>query len=290
MQELKYVAPRRLADAVAALAHGDARVLAGGSDLIPQVREGRRKLAHVVDLKRIPELTELVRTPDGGWRIGAATSVAAMGRQAEFAREHAALLESARLIGSLQVQSRASLGGNLCNAAPSADGVPLLFSLGATAEIAGPRGTRTASAAGIPTGPGRTSLAPDEVLVALVLPPQQAPWAAKYLRFTPRREMDIAVAGSGVWIKLAADGTIADARVTLASVGPVPIAADEARRTLVGARPSLALFKAAGEAAARDAKPISDTRASADYRREMVAVLTRRALAACTTELKVALA
>jgi CO/xanthine dehydrogenase FAD-binding subunit len=289
VQELYYDGPATVPEAIALLAQGHARALAGGTDLIPQLREGRRTLARVVDLKRIPELTAIERTADGGWRIGAAASVVRLGRHHEFAAEHAGLLESARLIGSLQVQSRASLGGNVCNAAPSADGVPLLISLGAIAKIAGPSGARSIPVADVATGPGRTSLNPGELLAAIEVPAARDRWAAKYLRFTPRREMDIAIAGAGIFLQLGSGGTIAAARITLASVAPTPLATERAPALLIGERPSAKLFAAAGDAAAREARPISDTRGSADYRRELVAVLTRRALEAGATQLGIAL-
>lgn len=267
---------------------GGARALAGGTDLIPQLREDRRSARVVIDLKHIPELCSIGRTSDGGWRIGAAVSVRALGQSAAFAAEHGALLEAARLIGSLQIQSRATLGGNLCNAAPSGDAVPLMVSLQAMAEIAGPRGRRTIAAERLASGPGRTSLDAGELLVAILLPPRAAGHAAKYLRFTPRREMDIAIAGSGVAIGLDASGEIATARITLASVAPVPLRALNAEARLLGNRPTAALLLEAGQIAAGEAQPISDTRGSADYRRDLVAVLTRRALEACCAELGVA--
>lgn len=267
-----------------------ARVLAGGSDLIPQMREGRRATARVVDLKHIPALRSIERSPAGGWRIGAATSIGALRKHPEFAAAHPALLDAAGLIGSLQVQNRASLGGNLCNAAPSADGVPLLFALDAEAEIYGHNGMRRIAASAIPVGPGKTSLAPGELLVALLLPLRTARSADRYYRFTPRREMDIAIAGSGVRIDLADNDTITAARVFLASVGPVPIRAVKAEAALVGAKASVAVFAEAAAYAAAEAQPISDTRGSADYRRDLVAVLTRRALTDCAARLGVHLA
>ena len=167
--------------------------------------------------------------------------------------------------------------------------MPLLISLGAKAVVIGPSGSRTVDAAVIPTGPGRTSLAAGETVTAILMPPKALRSAAKYLRVTPRREMDIAVAGAGVWVALDTTGTIVDARITLASVAPVPLVAEKAQTELVGERPSIALFEAAGRNAAREAKPISDTRGSADYRRELVAVLTRRALSDCARQLGVSL-
>ncbi len=284
MQEITHHAPASVAAAVAALAHDGARALAGGTDLIPQLREGRRSTAHVVDLKHIPELKELTRNADGSWLIGAAVSVGELGRNSVFAVEHAPLLEAARLIGSLQIQNRAGLGGNICNAAPSADGVPLLVCLGAEAEIIGPRGRRRIPVAAVGIAPGRTSLEPSEILLAIHLP-QPAPRAgAKYLRFTPRREMDIAIVGAAAWLTIDTNGNIADARIALASVAPTVMVADAARAGLIGRCPSDALFTEAAAAAAAESRPISDARGSADYRRDLVAVLTRRALAACAVQ------
>lgn len=267
------------------MARAGARVLAGGTDLIPQLGEGRRTAALLVDVKRVPELVEISPTAEGGWRFGAAVSVSQLARNGCFLADHAPLVEAGRLIGSLQVQSRASLGGNLCNAAPSADAVPLLVALDAVAVIASAKATRRLSAEVLVTGPGRTQLAPDELLLALELPPRGGRSAAKYLRFTPRREMDIAIAGAGVRIDLDAKGRIAAARVVLASVAPVPLRATRTEAVLCGQTPSEALFADAAAEAAREAQPISDTRGSADYRRDLVAVLTKRALADCAAQL-----
>lgn len=289
MQELRYERPISVSQAVALLAAHDARPLAGGSDLIPQLREGRRKSGVVIDIKHIPELTAIEATGDGGWRVGAATSIAAMRKHAAFFADQRPLVESAGLIGSLQVQSRASLGGNLCNAAPSADGVPLLIALDAVAVIHGPDGVREVPAAQVPAGPGRTSLRPGELLVSLVLPKRSARSTERYYRFTPRREMDIAIAGAGVRIDLAVDDTVKAVRIVLASVGPTPIRALKAEAAMVGEKATAKLFADAGAHAAQEAQPISDTRGSADYRRDLVAVLTRRALADCATRLGVRL-
>jgi CO/xanthine dehydrogenase FAD-binding subunit len=286
VQELHYDGPTSVADAIGLLARGQARALAGGTDLISQVREGRRTVERIVDLKRIPELTTIRREADGSWRIGAAVSAGRLGQHPEFAAEHHALVESAHLIGSLQIQNRASLGGNICNAAPSADAVPLLISLRATAIVVGPQGSRTVPVAAIAIGPGRTSLAPAEMLTAILLPAMPPRSAAKYLRFTPRREMDIAIAGVGSWLQLDADGAIIDAAITLASVAPIPLIAGKAAAMLIGERPTPALFDRAGATAATEAQPISDTRGTADYRRHLVAVLTRRTLAACVAALE----
>lgn len=289
MLELRYERPTSVSEAVALLAAADACPLAGGSDLIPQLREGRRSSRLVVDLKHIPELTSVEALPGGGWRLGAATPIGALRKHAAFAAAHPALLDSAGLIGSLQVQNRASLGGNLCNSAPSADGVPLLFALDAQAEIVGPSGSRRIPAEQVPVGPGKTSLARGELLAALVLSPRAARSADRYYRFTPRREMDIAVAGAGVRIDLSDDDTITAARIVLASVGPTPVRAVHAEAALVGNKATAKTFADAGTAAAAECRPISDTRGSVEYRRDLVAVLTRRALTDCASRLGVRL-
>jgi carbon-monoxide dehydrogenase medium subunit len=280
LQEIVYHAPRSVAELCQILAdHPGAKVLAGGTDLVAQLREGRRAAGHIVDAKRSPELIGIERRPDGGWRIGAAVTVGALGRHPEFAAAHPALLAAARLIGGLQIQNRASLGGNLCNAAPSADAVPILVCMGAMAEICGATGRRRVPVEEIGTAPGRTSLAPGEVLVALELPPPRPRTASAYLRFTPRREMDIAVAGVAAEISLATDGRITDARIALASVAPTVMLARSASHVLSGARPDVHCLREAARAAAREARPISDARATADYRRALVETLTQRVLA-----------
>lgn len=283
MKEFEFSGPTNIAEAIALLA-GGGRPLAGGTDLIVQMREGRRAVGHVVDVKRIPELTAVTEMPDGGLSIGAALSVTRMAAHPALAR-YPAVVESGRMIGSYQIQNRASIGGNVCNAAPSADAIPALICLGARAAIAGPQGQRVAPVEALFERPGKTWLAQGELLLAIVLPPPPARSAAKYLRFTPRREMDIAVAGVGVWLRQDDRGVVTEARVSLASVAPTPIRAPSAEKRLVGETPTAALLDEAGVLAAQDARPISDTRGSAQYRQELVRVLTRRALANCCAQL-----
>jgi carbon-monoxide dehydrogenase medium subunit len=267
------------------LAEANAKALAGGTDLIPQMREGRRRADRIVDLKHIAELTAISGLTRGGVSIGAAASASAVARHPGVAADYPAIADAARLIGSVQVQNRASLGGNVCNAAPSADAVPALLCHDAVAHIAGLDGRRKVPLGSLFQGPGRTTLALGELLVALELPPPPPRSAAAYLRFTPRREMDIAIAGAAAWVRLDGDGTIAEARIALASVAPTPLRSPSAEARLEGARPACALFEEAGRLAATDARPISDTRGSAEYRRALVAVLTARALARCCNSL-----
>lgn len=285
MQDFVYERPGTIGEAIAAMRADDARALAGGTDLVPQLREGRRRAAHIVDLKHVPEMMEITALTDGSVSIGAAATATAVARHAAIAAGYPAVADSAQLIGGLQVQNRASLGGNICNAAPSADGVPALICHGAQALIAGPRGTRETPVETMFAGPGRTTLAPGELLMAIRLPPVPPGAAGAYRRFTPRREMDIAIAGAAAWLRISEDGMIAEARLALASVAPKPIRAPTAERRLLGERPTGALFEEAGRLAAQDARPISDTRGSAGYRRTLVAVLMARALADCSRRL-----
>ena len=278
MQAFEYLRPETVEAAVAAMVDGEARALAGGTDLVPQMREGRRRASRIVDLKHIGELTAIAVRPDGGVTIGAAATATTVSRHPTIASAYPAVASSARLIGGVQVQNRASLGGNICNAAPSADAVPALLAHDARALIAGPGGRREAALSELSRGPGRTTLAPGELLVAIMLPSPKPRSAAAYLRFTPRREMDIAIAGAAAWIALDGAGAIAAAHIVLASVAPTAIRAPSAEAKLIGEKPTPELMAEAGRLAAQDARPISDTRGSADYRRTLVSVLTTRAL------------
>lgn len=287
MKDFTYTCAQTIEEAVSALADRDTMALAGGTDLIPEMRAGRRTPSRLVDLKRIAQLTAVAPLPDGGVSIGAAASASAVADNPRIKAEYPSVAQSARLIGSFQVQNRASLGGNICNAAPSADGVPALITHGARVLIAGPAGRRELAIDDFFTGPGRTVLTPGEILVAILLPPAGARSAASYRRFTPRREMDIAVAGVASRIRLDDTGIIADARVGLASVGPTPLRSPAAEQVLLSERPSPALLVEAGRHAARDARPISDTRGSAAYRSTLIAVLTARTLSDCCRRLGV---
>jgi carbon-monoxide dehydrogenase medium subunit len=275
-----YAAPVSVAEAVGLLtAHPSARLLAGGTDLLVQLRAGRKETDLVVDAKRIPELNALHYDPAGGLTLGSAVPCYRIYRDKTVARAYPSLAEVASLIGGTQIQGRASIGGNLCNAAPSADSVPLLIALGATCRIAGPRGSRDVAVEDFCTAPGRTVLQPGELLVALHLPPPAPHSGARYLRFIPRNEMDIAVAGVGVEVILE-NGRFRSARVALAAVAPTPLYVREAGESLAGSPVDEASIAAAAEIARKSARPITDMRGTADYRSHLCAVLTRRALEA----------
>jgi carbon-monoxide dehydrogenase medium subunit len=278
--QFNYVAPSNVDEAVKALMSAPAaRVLAGGTDLIVQMRAGRQSPGAVVDLKRIPGAIGIRRGADGGFIIGAATSGAAIGEHSELGRAWPGVVEGANLIGSTQVQGRASLGGNLCNASPAADSVPALIAARATCVIVGPDGTREVPVEAIQAGPGRTTLRPGEFVLEFRMPPRPKRSADAYLRLIPRTEMDIAVVGAGVSLALDGDGAISEAHVALGAVAPTCLLVPDAGAALVGGRldePALEQLDAAARAACN---PIDDKRGTIDYRIKIAGVLARRAAA-----------
>ncbi|MGE0665599.1 MAG: xanthine dehydrogenase family protein subunit M [Sphingomonadales bacterium] len=274
---MQYQSPASVDEAVAALAaNGGARVLAGGTDLLVQLRSGGASPAAVVDVKRIAALRSIAETADG-FRIGAAVCGAEITDHAALAKAWPGVAEAAGLIGSTQIQGRASLGGNVCNASPAADTTPALIAARAVAEIVGPTGKRTIPVEQIATGPGKTSLAPGELVVAFVLPKRPARSADAYLRLIPRTEMDIAVAGAGVNLTLAEDGTVADARVGIGAVAPTALVLEAAPGILADTRLEEAVLEKLAAAAGAAANPIDDKRGTVDYRRKVVGVLAKRA-------------
>ncbi len=281
MHEFIFAAPQSVQEAVELLAraNGEARPLAGGTDLIAQMKENRRSPGVVVDVKKISELNELSWDARNGLRIGAAVSCSRLAAYAPVRERYPALAEACALVGSVQIQNRAALGGNFCNAAPSADAVPPVLSYGGRLLIAGSNGRREIAAEDFFVGPGQTVLGKDELLVQITIPTPPSPSGAAYLRFIPREEMDIAIAGVGSFVQLSADRTRCEqARLTLAAVAPTPVRAREVEAFLIGKPLDQATIAQAGELAAKAAKPISDVRSSAAYRVEMVKVLTRRTL------------
>jgi xanthine dehydrogenase FAD-binding subunit len=281
MKAFDYAAPATLAEAVALFAaRGErARALAGGTDVIVQVREGRRDLDMLIDVKNIPELNELAFDRQRGLRFGAAVPCYRLCEHADLARSYPGLIEAAGLIGGTQIQSRASVGGNLCNASPAADTIPALIAAEAVCIIAGPEGRRELPVEAFCTAPGRTALRRGELLVRLHVPPPRPHTGSAYLRFIPRNEMDIAVVGVGAQLTLddRHAGCVA-ARIALAAVAPTPLFVPDAGAALIGRTPLPADIERAAALAQAAARPISDMRGDADYRRHLVGVLTRRAL------------
>ena len=237
MIAMRYEKPNTPEAAVALLAaaSGPAKVLAGGTDLLVQMRTGRLQPQLIVDCKDIPGMMTIA-AEDGGFRIGAAVPCMALVEHEAFTRACPGVTDAVKLIGSIQVKGRASVGGNLCNASPAADSIPALIAAGAIAAIAGPKGRREERVENICTGPGKTSLAADEIVVSLFLPRKGPHAADAYLRFTPRTEMDIAVVSAGVNLTLDADGICRKARVSLGAVADRPLLVSEASAALIGSK------------------------------------------------------
>ncbi len=275
---MRYEAPETLDAAIGLLAGepGVARPLAGGTDLLVQLRSDLIEPDLIVDVKRIPELRR-IDAEDGGFRVGAAVSGAELGEHEALGAAWPGVVEAAELIGSTQIQGRASLGGNLCNASPAADSVPAMIAAGAVARIVGPDGAREIPVEEVVTGPGRTSLAQGEIVVSFLLPARQPRSGDAYLRFIPRTEMDIAVVGAGVNLTLDADGRCGAARVALGAVAERPLLVPEAAEALVGTALDEPALAAAAAAAAAACRPIDDKRGTKDYRIKVAGVLTRRA-------------
>jgi carbon-monoxide dehydrogenase medium subunit len=275
---MRYEAPETLDAAVALLAAepGEARVLAGGTDLLVQLKTELVDPRLLVDIKRIAE-TRQVRREGGGFRIGAAVTGAELEEHAELRQAWPGVVEAANLIGSKQIQGRATMGGNLGNGSPAADSVPALIAADAVAAVAGPQGRRNVAVEEIILAPRRLALAKAEFVVSFLLPPRPPRAADAYLRFIPRTEMDIAVVGAGVDLVLDGGGTVRGARVGLGAVAPRPLLAAEAGAALVGTRlepPALRRFEAAVRAACQ---PIDDKRGTREFRIEVAGVIARRA-------------
>ncbi len=280
---MQYLTPSSFAEAaeMAAAVPGEARFLTGGTDLLVQMRMGSASPRRVIDLKRIAGVFDIVRAPDGGWTIGVAVSGAQLGEHARLARDWPGFVEAVGLIGSTQIQGRATPVGNLMNASPAADAVPAMIAAGAEVSLLGAGGARRRlPVEDLPTGPGRTCLAPDEVVTALHLPARGPGGGDAYQRFIPRSEMDIAVAGVGVSLRRAGD-TITEARVALGAVAPTALLVAEAGAALVGSALEPAALGILAEAAIAACDPIDDKRGTARFRRHLAGVLARRvALAA----------
>ena len=278
MRRFELALPDTLAACQQALADApDVKLLAGGTDLLPQMKNGVVTARRVVDLSALPELKLIERTADGGLRVGAAATA----RSIELANEthdgFRALAESAGVVGSLQIRNLATLGGNLANAAPSADMAPPLLALDAVLVIVGPRGQRRVPVAEFFLGVRKTQLAPDELLVEVQIPAPGPGSGGTYVRHTPRRELDIAVVGVASQLTIS-NGVCTRARIALAAVAPVPLRATQAEAKLEGETITPALIEEAAQLAVEAATPISDQRGSAEFRRHLVRVLTRRTL------------
>jgi carbon-monoxide dehydrogenase medium subunit len=278
MQSLRYEAPSSLSDAIVLLARasGPSRVLAGGTDVIVQLETDLIEPELLVDVKKIPELRQIA-FENGAFRIGAAVTGMELTAHEAFCKAWPGVIDGVKLIGSMQIKGRATMGGNLCNASPAADSVPPLIAAGALARVAGPNGTREVPVEKIPAGPGKTSLAKGEIVVSFLFPPRPARSADAYLRMTPRTEMDIAVVGVSVNLALDSAGVCTAARVALGAVAPTVLLVKEAGAALIDSRIDAAALDALAAAASAACRPIDDKRGTKEYRVKIAGVLARRA-------------
>lgn len=277
MVSVHYVAPTSLTEAVQILeGSSDAKILAGGTDLLVQMKLGMRRPANIVDIKHIPELMEFT-LDDSGLKLGAAVPSAIVNDNEEIKALYPGFVEALGLIGSSQVQGRCSAGGNLCNSSPAADSVSALIANRVVCKIIGPKGERSVPVEDFNLGPGKNCLAADEILVSLDFPKPAPRTSDAYLRFIPRTEMDIAVAGAGVSLTLDASGVCTEARVAIGAVAPTALLVPAAAEALVGSQIDAAALEKAAAAASDAASPITDKRGTAEYRKKVVGVLVRRA-------------
>ncbi|HET9926235.1 MAG TPA: xanthine dehydrogenase family protein subunit M [Methylomirabilota bacterium] len=274
---MRYEAPESLEGAVALLtgATGEAKVLAGGTDLLVQMRADLVDPELIVDIKKIAE-TRAITEEKGDWRIGAAVTGAELKEHARLKKAWPGVVEAANLIGSTQVQGRATMGGNLCNGSPAADSVPALIAAGAVATLAGPKGKRDLPVEDVMLAPRKLALTKGEIVVSFLLPPRPPRSSDAYLRFIPRTEMDIAVVGAGVSLTLDGGGTITAARVSLGAVAPRVLLVAEAAQAIIGSRLDEAAQRRLEEAARGACRPIDDKRGTTEFRIDVAAVLARR--------------
>lgn len=284
---MRYHTPSSFEEAasLAAAASGVTRFLAGGTDVLVQLRAGTVLPDDLIDLKKIPGTGDITRTDDGGWRIGVAVPGIQLGTHAELVADWPGVVEGMELVGSTQVQGRATLTGNLCNGSPAADSVPGLVAAGARVEVTGPQGNREVAVEDIPAGPGRTNLKPGEVISAVLLPARGANAGDAYLRFIPRTEMDIAVVGAAVSLRLDGD-TVTEARVSLGAVAPTVLLVEDAAKAIIGTTLDDAALDALAAAASAACNPIDDKRGTIAFRVEVAGVLARRAAKIAYTRAK----
>lgn len=280
METLRYEAPDSIEAATALLAGEDGitRVLAGGTDVLVQLHADLVEPVLLVDVKKIPELTAIEKS-GGSWTFGAAVSGMDLMDNADFCTDWPGIIDGVKLIGSMQIKGRASVGGNLCNASPAADSVPAMMAAGAVANIIGPKGARELPVEDVPAGPGKTNLDKGEIIVSFALPERPAHSGDAYLRFIPRTEMDIAVVGAGINLSLDGDGTCTEARVAIGAVAPTALMVPDAAAALVGSKVDDEAMSKMSAAVSAACNPIDDKRGTVEYRTKVAGVMAERACA-----------
>lgn len=279
MRRFAYFAPATLDEAVALLGRydGKASVLAGGTDLLVEIKEQLRRPDQIIDIKKIPAMAQLAYHPDHGLKIGALVTTRQIETSPIVLEKYPGLAQAVRELGSIQIRNRATLAGNICRASPSADTLPPLMADRARVTLYGPRGSRTLALEAFFTGPGKTVMQPDELMTEIALPPPPPHTGKAYIKHGRRKAMELATVGVAVSVTLQ-ENRCKEVDIVLGAVAPTPIRAVAAEALLRGHARDEKTIEQAAKIAMGEAKPISNVRASADYRREMVAVLTRRAL------------
>jgi len=281
MIRFEYLEPSSLQEAIAILTrHGNqAKVLAGGTDLLTLLKERTLKPRFVVNIKRLTRMEGIIHTPGKGIRIGALTAIRTLETSSLLKEKYPALAQAAHLLGSPQVRNLATIGGNLCNAAPSAETAPPLLSFSASICIAGPKGEKTLPLESFFSGPGATVLQDGELVTEISLPEPPPGIGCVYLKHCPRGSMDIAIVGVAVMVALSSvDGKVEECRMGLGAVAPTPFRTKGAEELLRGKKPTELLVQEVAQKAAAEVSPVSDIRGSSEYRHQMVRVLTARAL------------
>lgn len=279
-EPFEYYQPATLQDASRLLKENGpgGRFLAGGTDLVIAMKEKGLLPKYIVDLKRVPGLNGIRENSDGSIAVGALTTMSAIEKSPVITKKYPFLAQSAAEVGSIQIRNRATVGGNMANATPSADVAPALIALNATAKIVGAAGEREVALEDFFRGPGQTVMAPDEILTEITIPKTGEGWVGEYIKFSPRDMMDLAYVGVAVAYNLDTGKKCDGVRIVLGAVAPTPIRARNSEALLEGRVLTEELAEKVGDEAARECRPISDVRSSADYRRAMVGVMAKRAL------------
>ena len=274
---MNYHTPSSFSDAsaIAASSEGKTRFLAGGTDVLVQMRSDIVTPDDLIDVKKIQGVKDIIKNKDGSWTLGIAVTGAEMSEHAEFKKAWPGLVEATDLIGSTQIQGRATIVGNLCNGSPAADSVPAQIAAGATVSVVGPSGERIEKVENIPVGPSKTSLRKGEVISSVHIPARGKNAGDAYLRFIPRTEMDIAVVGCAVSVRLN-NGIITEARVVLGAVAPTVLLVDECAQAIIGTKLDKAALKKLAQAAEKACNPIDDKRGTIEFRTEVAGVLAVR--------------
>ena len=274
---MNYHTPSSFSDAsaIAANSEGKTRFLAGGTDVLVQMRSDIFTPDDLIDVKKIQGVKDIIKNKDGSWTLGIAVTGAEMSEHAEFKKAWPGLVEATDLIGSTQIQGRATIVGNLCNGSPAADSVPAQIAAGATVSVVGPSGERIEKVENIPVGPSKTSLKKGEVISSVHIPARGKNAGDAYLRFIPRTEMDIAVVGCAVSVRLD-NGIITEARVVLGAVAPTVLLVDECAQAIIGTKLDKAALKKLAQAAEKACNPIDDKRGTIEFRTEVAGVLAVR--------------